>query len=114
MLAAGGFFIGVVNIGYLLIATYLPALLGIQIVRGFGFGSYTTSAMTFTTDFGIQRTRGRTSGLFYTTASAGQLLGSYLGGTLAEWKGFGFMYGFCAASALCAGLCFLLLRRQYR
>lgn len=114
MLAAGGFLIAIVNLGYLLIAVYLPALLGIQVVRGFGFGSYTTSAMTFTTDFGVQRTRGRTSGLFYTTASAGQLLGSYLGGTLADWQGFGFMYGFCAASALCAGLCFLLLRRQNR
>lgn len=114
MLSAGGFLIATVNMGYLLIATYLPALLTIQVVRGFGFGSYTTSAMTFTTDFGVRRTRGRTSGLFYTTASAGQLLGSYLGGTLADWQGFGFMYGFCAASALCAGICFILLRRQYR
>lgn len=114
MLASGGFLIAVVNTGYLLFGVYLPALLSIQVVRGFGFGSYTTSAMTFTTDFGVQRTRGRTSGLFYTTASAGQLLGSFLGGTLADWRGFGFMYGFCAASALCAGVCFLLLRRQFK
>jgi MFS family permease len=114
MLAAGGFFIGLVNTGYLLFAQYLPALLGIQVIRGFGFGSYTTSAMTFTTGFGIQRTRGRTSGLFYTMASAGQLLGSYFGGTLAQWRGFGFMYGFCTVSALVAGVCFLILRRQHR
>lgn len=114
MLAAGGLLIGIVNTGYLLLASYLPALLTIQVVRGFGFGSYTTSAMTFTTDFGAQHTRGRTSGLFYTVASTGQLLGSYLGGTLADWQGFGFMYGFCAATALCAGICFLLLRRHHR
>lgn len=114
VLAAGGLFISVVNVGYLLFAAYLPALLSIQIVRGFGFASYTTSAMTFTTDFGIQRTRGRTSGLFYTTASMGSLLGSYFGGTLADWRGFEFMYGFCAVSALAAGICFLILRRQHR
>ena len=114
VLAAGGFLIAIVNSGYVLLAIYLPALLSIQVVRGFGFGSYTTSAMTFTTDFGVQRTRGRTSGLFYTTAGMGALCGNYLGGTLAEWRGFGFMYGFCAASALAAGICFLLLRRQHR
>lgn len=114
MLAAGGFFIAAVNTGYLLIAAYLPALLSIQVVRGFGFGSYTTSAMTFTTDFGLRRTRGRTSGLFYTFASGGQLLGSYLGGTLVDRYGFQFMYGFCAVSAFCAGLSFIALRRQFR
>lgn len=114
MLSAGGFLIGVVNIGYLALAHLLPALLGIQIVRGLGFGSYTTSAMTFTTSFGASHSRGRTSGLFYATAGAGQLLGSYLGGTLADWRGFGFMYGFCATSALAAGLCFVLLRINHR
>lgn len=114
VLAAGGLLVAVVNAGYLLFAIYLPALLWIQLVRGVGFATYTTSAMTFTTNFGIQRTRGRTSGIFYTTVSMGSLFGSYFGGTLAEWRGFEFMYGFCAISALAAGGCFLLLRQRHR
>lgn len=114
VLAAGGILVAVVNLGYLLFATFLPALLSIQVIRGFGFATYTTTAMTFTTDFGAQSTRGRTSGTFYTTTSIGFLLGSYFGGTFAEWRGFEFMYGFCAISALAAGACFLLLRRNVR
>ena len=114
ILASGGFFIAIVNFGYLTFAHYFPALVGIQIIRGFGFGTYTTSAMTFTGNFGGTQARGRTSGLFYVATSTGHLAGAYMGGTLAEARGFGFMYGFCAISALMAGLCFLVLRRTYR
>jgi MFS family permease len=112
VLALGGFGIALTNFGYLSVAQFFPALLGVQVLRGFGFGSYTTSSMTFTAEFGGQRMRGRTSGLFNTASSAGQLLGSLFGGTLAQAQGFTFMFGFCALSALASGICFLALRRR--
>ena len=112
MLAAGGAGITLVNLGYASIAAWMPALLAIQVVRGFGYGSYTASAMTFTAEFGSQQTRGRASGLFGATGSAGQLLGAYMGGTLVQARGFEFMFIFCAVSAFCSALCFLALRRQ--
>lgn len=112
MLAAGGVGIALTNFTYLSLAHVFPALLGAQVLRGFGFGSYTTSAMTYTAEFGGQRTRGRNSGLFNMAGSTGQLIGSLAGGTLAQARGFEFMFGFCATAALLSGVCFLALRWQ--
>ncbi len=110
LLAAGGFGIALVNLGYIIVAHLFPALLGVQVLRGFGFGSYTASAMTFTAEAGEQRTRGSNSGLFFSAASAGQLLGMFLGGTLAQFWGFATMYSVCVALALASAACFLWLR----
>ncbi len=71
VLAAGGFLIALVQIGYLTLVQFLPALLGVQVIRGFGFGSYTTTAMTFTAEAGGQQTRGGRSGVFNTISSLG-------------------------------------------
>ncbi len=114
LLVAGGAFISLTNLGYLLLAGSLPFLLGVQVLRGFGFGSYTTTAMTFATEHSGQRSRGSKSGLYNTVASAGSLLGSFLGGTLVQAYGFQFLYGVCASLALGAAICFLLLRYQTR
>ncbi len=110
LLFAGGALISLTNLGYLLLAGSLPFLLGVQALRGFGYGSYTTTAMTFATEHSGQRSRGSKSGLYNTVASAGSLLGSFLGGTLVQAYGFHFLYGVCAGLALAAAICFLLLR----
>ncbi len=112
LLAAGGFAIAVVQLGYLLVAAYLPALLGVQVIRGFGFGSYTSTAMTFTAEQGEQASRGSNSGLFYMTASVGQLLGMFLGGQLVQFLGFSALYTVCFLFAVSSGFCFLALRRN--
>ncbi|MEZ4864769.1 MAG: MFS transporter [Caldilineaceae bacterium] len=112
LLMAGGAFISLTNWGYLLLAGFFPFLLGIQVLRGFGFGSYTTTAMTFATEHTEQKSRGSKSGLFNTVSSAGSLMGSFLGGTLVQAFGFHFLYGVCATLALGAAICFLLLRYQ--
>ena len=112
LLAAGGFAIALVQVGYIIVAAYLPALMGVQVIRGFGFGSYTAASMTFTAEYGEQRTRGGRSGLFFTTASAGQLLGMFMGGTIAEFAGFNVMYVACGALAFGSGICFLAMRRK--
>jgi len=112
LLVAGGSFIALTNLGYLFLAGIFPLLLLVQVVRGFGFGSYTTTAMTFATEHSVQTNRGSKSGLFNTVSSAGSLVGSSLGGTLVQLAGFHFLYGVVAALALSSAICFLLLRYQ--
>jgi len=110
LLAAGGFAIALVQIGYIFLIGSLPALMGVQVVRGIGFGSYTTNAMTFTTEYGAQEHRGSNSGLFNAVGSAGQLAGTMMGGTLAQAFGFSTLYIVCAVLTMAAGFCFLALR----
>lgn len=114
LLIAGGGFITLTNLGYLFLAGIFPLLLVIQVVRGFGFGSYTTTAMTYATEHSVQTNRGSKSGLFNTVSSAGSFLGSSLGGTLVQLAGFHFLYGVVAALALCSAICFTLLRYRTR
>lgn len=110
LLMAGGLFISLTNLGYLLVAGIFPLLLGVQVVRGFGFGSYTTTAMTFATEHSAQKNRGSKSGIYNTVSTAGSLLGSMLGGNLVQAFGFHFLYGVCSSLALGAAISFLLLR----
>ncbi|MCX6046874.1 MAG: MFS transporter [Chloroflexi bacterium] len=112
LLAAGGVGIALVNLGYLFLAQLLPFLLAVQVFRGFGYSSYTTNAMTYATENTETSMRGSRSGIYNATASAGSLLGTLLGGTLAQNFGFHFMYGMCATLALCSAVCFFMLRRQ--
>lgn len=112
VLAAGGFFIMLVQFGYLLLVASLPALIGVQVVRGLGFGSYTSAAMTYASEVGGRAQRGSNSGLFNTAGSAGQLAGSLTGGMVVQAAGFSTLYVVCAGLAVGSALCFLLLRRQ--
>ena len=114
MLAAGGFMFALVQASYIFVVQNLPALLGIQVVRGLGFGSYTASAMTFATEQGGHENRGSNSGLFNAVSSAGMLTGTMLGGTVAQAFGFTTLYALCAVMAAGAGACFLALRRRER
>ena len=114
LLIAGGSFISLTNLGYVLLAGVFPALLCIQVLRGFGFGSYTTTAMTFATERSEQQQRGSKSGIFNTMGNAGSMLGTFLGGTLVQAFNFQVMYGVCAGLALTAALCFLVLRYRDR
>jgi MFS family permease len=112
LLMAGGLGITLTNLGYWLLAGFLPLLVTTQVVRGFGFGSYTGNAMTYATEIGDPATRGSRSGLFNATSSAGSLLGTFLGGAVAQNFGFGALYATCAALALGSAFCFLLLHLQ--
>ncbi|MFN8468485.1 MAG: MFS transporter [Caldilineaceae bacterium] len=114
MLAAGGFVFALVQASYIFIVQNLPVLLGIQVVRGLGFGSYTASAMTFATEQGGHEDRGSNSGMFNAMSSAGMLTGTMLGGTVAQAFGFTTLYALCAVMATGAGACFLALRRRER
>jgi PPP family 3-phenylpropionic acid transporter len=110
LLAAGGIGAAAVMIGWVLLARYLPALLGVQVARGFAFASFTATAMTFVTEQGEQEVRGRNSGVYNATTGAGQLLGLLMAGTMAQRWGFTFMFVVLAAGGLLSALCFLALR----
>jgi MFS family permease len=112
LLTAGGVGAALVMLGYLLLSGTLLALLGVQIVRGITFGSYTANAMTFAVEAGDERMRGANSGLLNTVSGAGQLVGLYLGGTLVQAQGFPFMWVAFAVTALLSAACFAALRRR--
>ncbi len=112
VLAAGGAGIVLVQLGYLFLSANLPALLGVQVVRGFGFGSYTSAAMTYAAEAGSQEQRSSNSAIFDTAGSVGQLAGNLLGGMLVQLAGFHALLWVCAGLAVCGTGCFWLLRRR--
>jgi MFS family permease len=114
LLIVGGAGISLTNWGYMTLAGVFPFLIGIQLVRGIGYGSYTSNAMTFAAESGDPAQRGSRSGLFNATMSAGQLLGSLLGGTLVQHFDFRTLYAVCATLAFCAALSFYGLHRRSR
>jgi MFS family permease len=111
VLAASGLGAAVVMAGYIWLARWLAPLLGIQLIRGLTFASLTATAMTYATETGDARTRGRHSGMYNAAAGAGQLLGLLMSGPLAQARGFEVMFGVCAGMALLGGVCFLALGR---
>lgn len=112
LLVVGGVGVALVMLGYVTLARVFPVLIGVQVIRGLAYASYTASAMTFATELGDKRTRGSNSGLFNAVTGGGQLLGLAIGGTLVQARGFEFLFEVCAASALLSGVCFWLLHYQ--
>jgi MFS family permease len=114
LLAAGAFGVSLVFLGYVFVAQWLPALIGVQMVRGLSYGSYTASAMTFAAEHGSRRTRGSVSGVFAAATGAGQLAGTFTGGLVVQAFGFTPLFTLCAAAAVVGGICFLSLYRRTR
>ena len=114
LLAAGALGMVGVQLGYVLLAQIFVALLGVQLLRGFSYASYTTTAMTFAAEHGDRRTRGRNTGVFNAVSSAGNLLGLLMAGTMAQARGFNFMFVVFAGAMLLSALCFLQLGVQER
>jgi MFS family permease len=67
--------------------------------------------MTFAAEQGGRETRGSNVGLFNAVSGAGQLAGLLLGGTLAQARGFSFMFGVFITAMLLSAACFVWLRR---
>ncbi|MBX2999031.1 MAG: MFS transporter [Caldilineaceae bacterium] len=111
LLAAGGLGIGLVLTGYIVLSSFLPGLIGVQFLRGFAYASYTASAMTFAAEWGSARSRGHNSGIYNAATGGGQLLGTLMGGTLAQLFGFQALFAVCACLSVASALCFWQLRR---
>ena len=98
------FYIGAARVGFLVV-------LG-QIIRSFGFASFTANAMSYTADLSSEANRASNSGLFTLTQNFGQLAGLLLGGALAQLLGFGALFAFCAIASAAAGFSFMVLARR--
>jgi PPP family 3-phenylpropionic acid transporter len=112
LMVVGALGISLTNLGYLTLAGFFPALLAIQLMRGVGFGSYTTAAMTFAAEHGEQKTRGRKTGIYNTATSAGGLIGTFIAGNLVQFLGFGTLYATCSVLAFTGAICFWALNRH--
>jgi MFS family permease len=113
LLTAGGVGLALVAAGYMLLAQTLPALAGVQVIRGLAYASFTVSAMTFAVEWGEQSRRGSHTGLFNAVMGGGQLLGLLVGGTVVQGAGFAFLFGMCSLFALSSAICFGLLRYRH-
>ena len=112
LLVAGALGMVGVDLGYIFLSRVLAPLLGVQLLRGFSYASYTATAMTFAAERGNRQTRGRSTGTFNAASSAGHLAGLLLAGTIAQARGFPFMFAVFAGAMLLSAVCFVLLQRR--
>lgn len=71
----------------LLVNSSLPALLGVAVVRGIGFGLFVVASSMYTLEVAAPGEHGKTSGLFGLAAGLGSLLFIPLGVQFVQWPG---------------------------
>jgi MFS family permease len=109
LLAAGAAAVAAVQILYIAAARIPSIVFLAQVVRAFGYASYTANSMTFTAEVSSEADRALNSGAYNVSLSAGQLLGAAAGGTLVQIVGFSVMFAICSVIASAAAVAFLLL-----
>lgn len=117
MLSMGFVAWSLVFTGYI-VAPGMPWILGVQLMRGFGFSAVTVAAMAYATEVRDQAQRGRVAGLYGSAGGLGSILGGAVGGVLTQWLGFRPMLGVNAAlilaGAVYMGIAALRLRARLR
>jgi len=78
-------------------APEMPWIVSIQLTRGFAYSAFTATAMTYATEVRSRSQRGEVSGLYSSAGGIGSILGSSMGGILAQLAGFRTMIGINAA-----------------
>lgn len=76
-----------VFLGYVFVPV-TPWIVLVQLVRGFAYSAFTATAMTYAAEVRAKAQRGWVSGLFNSSGSIGAILGSSMGGAMAEFAGF--------------------------
>lgn len=66
------------------ISTDLWWLIGVQLVRAFAYASYEAPALLYATELGLRRQRGRLASFFYAASGGGGVMGSVIGGSVAQ------------------------------
>lgn len=90
---------GLVFLGYVFIPT-MPWIMLVQLCRGFAYSAFTATAMAYAAEARARAQRGRVSGLYSSSGGFGTILGSSMGGALAQFGGFRAMFGINAALIL--------------
>ena len=86
MLSLGFFAWTLVFLGYV-VTPVLPWIILVQLIRAFAYSAFTAASMTYATEVRAKAQRGRISGLYSSTGSIGAILGSTMGGALAQFAG---------------------------
>jgi MFS family permease len=86
MLSLGFFAWTLVFLGYVL-TPVLPWIVLVQLIRAFAYSAFTAASMTYATEVRAKAQRGRISGLYSSAGSIGAILGSTMGGALAQFAG---------------------------
>lgn len=73
--------------GYVLLPR-MPWIVFVQLLRGFAYSAFTATAMTYAAEARATSQRGRVSGLYGSAGATGAILGSSMGGLLAQFTGF--------------------------
>ncbi len=66
------------------VSTAIAWILPVQLIRSFVYSCFEIPSLTYTTELGLRERRGRLAGLFYTANGGGGIIGSALGGALAQ------------------------------
>ncbi|MDH5441033.1 MAG: MFS transporter, partial [Candidatus Bathyarchaeota archaeon] len=85
-----------VFLGYVLVPV-TPWIIIVQLIRGFAYSAFTATSMTYAAEARSKPQRGRVSGLYNSSGSIGSILGSTMGGALAQFINFRIMIATNAA-----------------
>ena len=86
MLSLGFFAWTLVFLGYV-VTPFMPWIIVVQLIRAFAYSAFTAASMTYATEVRAKAQRGRISGLYSSAGSIGAILGSTMGGALAQFAG---------------------------
>jgi MFS family permease len=96
MLSLGFLAWTLVFLGYVFVPA-MPWIALVQLLRGFAYSAFTATAMTYAAEVRSKSQRGRISGLYGSFGGVGSILGSAMGGALAQFCGFRIMIAANAA-----------------
>ena len=85
-LSLGFFAWTAVFLGYV-VTPVMPWIVVVQLIRGFAYSAFTAASMTYAAEVRAKAQRGRISGLYSSAGSIGAILGSTMGGALAQFAG---------------------------
>jgi len=105
MMSLGFLVWALIFVGYVF-TPQMPWIVVIQLVRGFAFSAVTASAMTYAAEARGRSQRGQVSGLYDAMGGVGSIVGAAIGGTLAQWRGFHFMFAIAAIAMLAGAVYF--------
>jgi MFS family permease len=113
-LMGAGFLLWALVISSYIFVPIMPWIVVIQLTRGFAFSAVTASAMAYAAEARGRSQRGQVAGIYGAAGGVGSILGAATGGTLAQWAGFGFMFGVAAAAMLAGAIYFLVVYMRQR
>jgi MFS family permease len=87
MLGVGFLTWSLIFAGYVFVPV-MPWIIVIQLTRGFAYSAFTATAMTYAAEARPRSQRGWVSGLYSSSSGIGTILGSLVGGSLAQFFGF--------------------------